>query len=210
MKDAFLAAVAGFSSVLLAGLVWATQVSAAPDVSQCRAINDPAARLQCYESLAPPEAQLPRTFGAPTGALPPQTIGNWRLVRTPNPRGGKEAISINRTGDLAGSDPDFVGLMIRCGESDVEVLLVMLRPLSFRARPQVSVNGAKFESIVAPPGLNILLPRDVTDLAIQRWPALPYLSLEIADGGTTTKGKVLLDGFDVAFNALNAACLLRQ
>ena len=173
------------------------------------------ARLKCYENFAPPEVQMPAPF-APTGPSPlagpsaAQTIGDWRLVRTPNPRGGREAISITRPGDLAGSDPDFVGLMVRCAEPDIEVLLVMLRPLSFRAHPSVSVNGTKFESSVVPPGLNILLPRDVAEMATLQWPMLPRLNLEVDDAGKTTKGLVALDGFDLALKALNSACLLRQ
>src|SRR3954462_79180 len=183
---------------------------AATDISQCRTIDDPTARLRCYESLAPPELQLPPSSGQGVGAMAPLTIGNWRLVRTPNPRGGKEAISITRPGDLSGSDPDFVGLMIRCGEADIEVLLVMLRPLSFRARPRVSINGAKFDGSIVPPGLNILLPGDVAILAKQLWPTLSKLSLEIDDAGTVTKGLVSLDDFDAALRSLTAACPLRQ
>jgi hypothetical protein len=214
LQKASISATTALVCSLIAIVTMTTAPSAAPnDISQCRAIGDPAARLQCYERLAPPDVQLPPLFNAPSApansSQMPQ-LGNWRLLRTPNPKGGKEAISIIRTGDLAGSDPDFVGLMIRCGEPDVEILLVMLNPLPFRARPKVSLNDAKFEGSVAPPGLNILLPREATDLAILRWPTIPHLSIEISEEGKMTKGKVFLDGFDVAIKALNAACLLRQ
>jgi len=184
---------------------------AATDISQCRTIDDPTERLRCYESVAPPELQFPpSSSGSISGSMAPLTIGNWRLVRTPNPRGGKEAISIMRPGDLSGSDPDFVGLTIRCAEPDIEVLLVMLRPLPFRARPRVSINGAKFDGSIVPPGLNILLQGDATIVAKQLWPTLSSLSLEIDNAGTITKGAVSLEDFDAALKSLTAACPLRQ
>lgn len=187
-----------------------TPALAATDISQCRTIDDPTARLRCYESAAPPEVQFPPSSGSTSGPMAPLTIGNWRLVRTPNPRGGKEAISITRPGDLSGSDPDFVGLMIRCAEPDIEVLLVMLRPLPFRARPRVSINGAKFEGSIVPPGWNILLQGDAAVLAKQLWPTLASLRLEIDDAGTITKGAVSLENFDAALKSLTATCPLRQ
>ena len=187
----------------------AIPASAANDISRCVAIEDSGARLRCYESLTPPNPKLPpsRALASP-GA--PQTIGRWRLIRTPNPHGGKEAISIMRPGELSGSDSNFVGLMVRCAESDIEVLLVLIDPLPLRAHPRVSINGTKFESSVAPPGSAVLLPGDVAVLARQRWSTLPSLSFEIDQAGSVTKGHVFLKDFDAALKALTAACSLRQ
>src|SRR5262245_14711786 len=42
-----------------------------------------------------------------------QGIGTWRLVRTPDPRGGSEAVSIMQTADVSRSDIDFAGVMLR-------------------------------------------------------------------------------------------------
>ena len=196
---------AGALAFVLVGA--ASPASAANDITQCRAIEDATARLRCYESLTPPpDLQLPPAIGSAA----PQSIGQWRLLRTPNPRGGKEAISITRTGELSGSDPDFVGLMVRCAEPDIEVLLILIRPLSFRAHPKVSINGAKFESSVAPPGSAVLLPSDVATTARQQWPALASLTFEVEESGTVTKGLVSLKDFDAALKALTAACPLRQ
>lgn len=177
------------------------------DPAQCRAIQDPTARLKCYENLTAPEAILPNA--APSSPAS-QNIGRWRLVRTPNPRGGKEAVSIMRTGELANSDPEFAGLMVRCGDADIEVLLVLVKPIPFRAKPRVSIGGARFDSTVAPPGSAILLPAEVGVLARQSWPSLPRLAVEVDESGTITKGTVGLDDFDVALKALDAACALRQ
>src|SRR5437899_1091146 len=51
-------------------------------------------------------------------------MGGWRLVRTPNPRGGADAVSIMRTADSSRSDIDLAGMAVRCGEIGAEVLVV--------------------------------------------------------------------------------------
>ena len=204
------AGLATIQALVSATIGFATPASAADDISQCRAIEDATARLKCYENLIPADPKLPQSSAPLTAPAVPQTIGRWRLVRTPNPRGGKEAISITRTGELSGSDPDFVGLMIRCAEIDIEVLLVLIRPLPFRAHPRVVINGTKFDSSVAPPGSAVLLPADVAVMARQSWTSLAKLSVEIEEAGTVTKGFVALDDFDAALKALIATCPLRN
>jgi hypothetical protein len=136
-------------------------------------------------------------------------IGRWRLVRTPDPRGEKDAISITHGAELHGSDPDFAGLMIRCGDKDVDVLAILLRPVPLRARPQVTVNGTKYEAKVAAPGTAILLPDEVTAAARERWRTLPSVSLAVDDGDSITKGMVSLEDFEPALKALTASCSAR-
>jgi hypothetical protein len=144
--------------------------------------------------------------GPPREGPGAQNIGKWRLVRTPAPSGGKEAISITRPGELSGSDPDFAGLMIRCADSDIEVLVILIRPLPLRAHPRVSINGQTFVSTVSPPGSAVLLPRNVGISARQRWPSLAHLDLAVENDGLTTKGLVDLAGLQDALIALTAAC----
>ena len=55
--------------------------------------------------------------------------GGWRFVRTPNPRGGADAISIMHIADLTRSDLDLAGLTIRCSKGGTELVVVLLRPL---------------------------------------------------------------------------------
>ena len=78
-------------------------------INRCRTLTDDAARLRCYENSV---SEQSRSSSSRT-----QSLGKWRLVRTPNPQGGKEAISIMRGAELSGSDPDFAGLMLRCAET---------------------------------------------------------------------------------------------
>jgi hypothetical protein len=203
------AQLAAILTITLAITDAAIAASSPTDISQCRAIEDPAARLRCYERLAPAE---PGTPGSPPLSSPPasQYVGKWRLVRTPNPEGSKDAIAITRPAELSGSDPDFAGLMIRCADIDIEVLLVLIHPLPLRAHPRVSINGSKFESSVAPPGLAVLLPREVALAARQGWQSLQTLNFEIEERGTVTKGLVVLDDLDKALAALLSSCALRR
>src|SRR5580704_12431342 len=105
--------------IALAGLAGLTVLSAAimasaqngdgrpadipPSIERCPSIADSRARLQCYERALsgkrPPAAAAPSTAAAPS----------WRLVRTRNPRGGDDAVSMMRTANISASDLEFAG-----------------------------------------------------------------------------------------------------
>jgi hypothetical protein len=114
-----------------------------------------------------------------------------------------------RTAELSGSDPDFAGIMLRCGDPDFEILVFLIRPLPPRARPRVSIDGKSFQGTVVPPGASILLPREATALARERWNALKTLSVRVDDDGTVVRGVVALDGFSTALPTLAASCAVR-
>jgi hypothetical protein len=116
------------------------------EFDRCKIITEDKARLRCLQAIVGVDGKkaAPRTSQDP-----------WRLLRTPDPRGGREAVSITRPADTQRSDPDFVGLMIRCGETtDIEVLVALLRPLSLRAHPNIVIayggNHAELSASVAP------------------------------------------------------------
>src|SRR5262249_14323870 len=103
-----------------------------------------------------------------------QPHSDWRLVRTPNPRGGEDAVSIMHTPDPFRSDPDFAGVMVRCSDRGIEVLVILLQAFSLRARPQVAVSGggaavARFTGTIAAPGTAILLPAEARALVDGPW-----------------------------------------
>ncbi len=185
-------------------------------VKQCIAILDEAKRLQCLKNLAfrDKDASTPsQPSDAPINPTDIQTsssshaiAGNWRLVRTPNPKGGKDAISIMHTAELSQSDPNFAGLLIRCSEHGPEALVVFVRPLPPRARPKISAAGKTYDGSVVSPGAEILLPGAGSD-AQTRWINLPTLQINVVEDGVTTKGTVPLDGLQAALGTLNAACL---
>ncbi len=178
----------------------------------CRTIADDAARLRCYEEATsrPPAAVTP----LPPAAVPPQAsstgAGNWRLVRTPNPAGGPDAVAITQTADIAKSDLDLAGLMLRCGQMGVEVLVVLVEPLPPRAHPKVSVStgGAAldFPATVVPPGALVLLPQDASALANGPWQNAAELTIDVEDSSERVKGVVPVAGLSSALPNLMANC----
>ena len=184
------------------------QTAGQPDgnLEHCRAVIDDAARLRCYEAATKPSTKaVPQALGP--GA------GTWRLVRTKNPAGGPEAVSVMQTADITKSDLDLAGMMLRCGESGVEVLLVLVSPLPPRAHPTATVNAGsiseKFSATVVPPGSAILLPKEATTLASGPWQAAPELAVQIdarESEPNTMRGVVPLAGLGVALTRLRANC----
>jgi hypothetical protein len=189
--------------IFVPGLVRA-EVKGSPE--RCRQIADHAARLNCFEAA--------RSDGA-EGAPPTVTgVGTWRLVRTPNPRGGPDAVSIMQTAELARSDVGLAGLMLRCGESGVDVLIVLLKPLPPRAQPRVVLTArgstVEFRATVIPPGAAISLPGEAAALVNGAWQSSPELALEITENDNTIRGVVPLAGLAPALALLMSNCALRR
>jgi hypothetical protein len=186
----------------------------------CRTIADDAARLRCYEgATSQPPAAAPSQSPAAATPLPPAVAppqasstgaGNWRLVRTPNPAGGPDAVSITQTADITKSDLDLAGLMLRCGQTGVEVLVVLVEPLPPRAHPKVSVStgGAALDlpATVVPPGALILLPQDASVLANGPWQNAAELTIDVEDSSERVKGVVPVAGLSSALPKLMANC----
>jgi hypothetical protein len=179
------------------------------NIERCRSITDEAARLRCYEA----ETSQPSILPPPTAS--PATAGPWPLVRTPNPAGGRDAVSVLKTADITKSDIDFAGLMLRCGEHNIEVLVVLVRPLPPRAHPRVAVTtGGKmidFTASVVPPGAEVLLPPEATALAFGPWQTASELAVEVGategdDQPSPIRGVILLAGLGAALAQLQANC----
>jgi hypothetical protein len=170
------------------------------DFERCRAIKEDGARLRCYEEAIPNRSDKQQ----------PSDAGTWRLVRTPNPTGGADAISIIQTADISRSDLDLAGLMIRCAETTTEVLIVLVRPFPPRAHPEVTIGaGSKhldFTASVAAPGLMLLLPPEANALAAGPWQTEPELRIEIADERAPIHGVVPLTGLGAALRQLRLTC----
>lgn len=139
-----------------------------------------------------------------------ELAGGWHFVRIHNPSGGADAISIMHTADTSKSDLDLAGLTIRCGETNAEVIVVLLRTFPLRARPQVifgdSGSEIKFEATVAPPGTAVLLPKDAMHLVSGSWLTMSNLLIRVDDGKTTIRGVVALVGLHEALKVLLASC----
>jgi len=202
-----LGATAGLAAAI--GQGGAQQTGPDSNFERCRAMTDAASRLRCFESATskPATKVTPRTLGPGTGA--------WRLVRTRNPTGGKDAVSIMQTADIGKSDLDLAGLMLRCGDAGVEVLLVLVRPLPPRAHPKVITTAAgksaDFAATVVPPGAALLLPQEVTALAFGPWTAASQLAVQVEPGPgegepTPIRGVIPLIGLGAALPLLTANC----
>ena len=139
-----------------------------------------------------------------------ELAGGWHFVRTRNPRGGADAVSVMRTADTSRSDIDLVGLMIRCREAGTEIVIVVLRSFSLRAQPSVVFGEpggeARFKATVAAPGTAILLPVDASAIVNGSWHELGDLLIRVEDGQSTIRGVIHLDGLQGAFKVLAANC----
>jgi len=175
--------------------------NAAPE--RCAIIKDPASRMHCDDRSGLKVAQ----GGLPGGAAADDA---WRLVRTPDPAGGRDAVSITRTADVSKSDLEFAGLMLRCGERSVEVLIVMVRAFPPRAHPKVKLaagsSTVELTANVVPPDVLLLLPSDATALAAGAWQAATKLSVTVDDQQGAIRGFIPLTGIGHALALLRSNC----
>jgi hypothetical protein len=139
-----------------------------------------------------------------------ELLGKWNFVRTRNPNGGADAVSIMRTADTTRSDLDLAGLVIRCTERRIEAAFVVIRAFSLRARPHVVFgrpeNETRFEATVAPPGTSILVSADATGLVSSLWRTESDLFIRIEDETITIRGVISLVGLQSAFKVLATNC----
>ena len=140
-----------------------------------------------------------------------QLVGGWHFVRTRDPHGAGEAVSIMHTADTSRSGPDLAGLTIRCAKGDTEILIVLMQSFPLRAKPTVVIGQAnqesRFKATVAAPGTAILLPRDAASL-VRSWYAQNALFVRVAEDQDTIQGVVPLEGLETAFKVLVANCPL--
>jgi len=170
-------------------------------LEQCRSIKDDAARLHCYENMTAKPDSAAKSQSTETSA--------WPVVRTPNPAGGAEAVSIMQTADTARSDLDLAGVMVRCGERNVETLVVLIRPFPPRAHPKVTVaaggQSREFTTTVVRPGAALLLPAEATALAAGPWQSAAELAVQV-DDEHPIRGIISLQGLGAAYRLLTVNC----
>jgi hypothetical protein len=134
----------------------------------------------------------------------------WKLLRSRDPSGGPDAISVIRTAEPSRSDPDIAGLMLRCAGSDIEALVIVIEPRPPRARPRIDVraNGARasFEATVAAPFTALLLPKEAAALLTGPWASAPELAITVDGEHSPEHGTVLLAGIRQALDRLTIAC----
>jgi hypothetical protein len=171
-----------------------------PGFEKCKVIADDQARLVCLKGLLPQNQS--DTSSAPE---------SWHLVRTPNPRGGPDAVSMMRTADTSKSDPDLAGLMIRCDEKrGVEASIALVRPVPPRSKRDVVISWGTthplFHAEASPLGTALILPIDVAVFARDAWRDQQELGLTIQDPEGDVRGAIPIDGLGEAVARLSANC----
>ena len=137
---------------------------------------------------------------------PAELTGGWRLVRTPNPRGGPDAVSVMHTADTSRSDLNLAGLMIRCKDGRSELAIVLLNAFPLRARPRVVFGNpgpeTQFEATIGPPGTAVVLPGDPKVIIGRAQSAGDELFIRVIEGPTTVSGVVPLAGDSIGFRGI--------
>jgi hypothetical protein len=144
---------------------------------------------------------------------PPPAADDWHLIRSKNPRGGPDAVSMSRIADLTRSDFDLAGLMLRCGEQNLEVVIVVVTPFPPRARPSVTIGADgkewRFDASVVPPGAELLLPKEATSLATGPWQLGHELAVKVSSSEQSFGGVIPIEGLGNALTTLSRNCPAR-
>ena len=172
------------------------------DFEKCKVITDDQVRLNCLKNLIPSVSSNPAASA---------TGDSWPLVRTPNPKGGPDAVSIMRTADTAQSDPDLAGLMVRCAEKPgFEVLLALVRPFPPRSKRDVVVTSGTTRSVLraetSPTGTALILPIEAGAFTTGPWQGMKELAVTINDPEAEIRGVIPLDGLVPAMAKLSTNC----
>ncbi|MCP9626327.1 hypothetical protein NML43_04395 [Rhodopseudomonas palustris] len=118
---------------------------------------------------------------------------------------------MTKIADTRNSDPEMVGLMIRCSPPiKVEVALVVAAPFAPHSRPTVRFDsaggGQLFEGRVAAGGAAIILPDGAAGLLSGPWRGLDRLDVKVTENGRDVAGRIELDGLPSAFAEMMAKC----
>jgi hypothetical protein len=140
-------------------------------------------------------------------------VSGWRLIRAKNPQGGPDAVSMSHTADITRSDLELAGLMLRCTDKGVDLVIVVVTPFPPRARPAVTLSANnkewRFDTQVVPPGAELLLPADAMALATGPWQSAHELAVKVSSQGQSFGGVVPIDGLAGALATLIPNCPAR-
>lgn len=172
--------------------------------------------LNCASGMSPEQRQRcdEEAFRqVETGSQSTQLEGGWRLVKSRDPDGGADAVSAMHVVDSARSDARLAGLSLRCGGNGIEVVLIVLEPLSRSTRPTVVLlagdKRAQLEASVIQGGAALLLPADASRLAASDWQGATELSVEIETKPAAIHGAVPIGGLSTALRYLSQNCHAR-
>ncbi len=177
------------------------------DMPDCSLRPTSSERLHCIEEFSQRTKAVNRTSELP---------GGWRLVKTPNPRGGSDAVSIMHISDSAKSDLALAGLTLRCAQSGgIEALLILLEPIDRKSHTTaitVTIKAGSaptaFEASIVQGGEAVLLRKPPLEDVLKAWQQASDLDIDIASD-TPIRGHVAVTGLSDAMPALSQACAAR-
>jgi hypothetical protein len=136
----------------------------------------------------------------------------WRLVKSRN-ADVADTVSVMHVVDSARSDARLAGLSLQCGKDGIEIVLIVLEPLSGSARLNVALTTrekrAEFEASVIQGGAALLLPADASKLVTSDWQNAGDLLVEIGTTPTAIHGAVPMAGLPAALGYLSQDCHAR-
>jgi hypothetical protein len=188
-------------ALLWLGSVW--PASSFPGVQNCSPGASLDQRQRCDEEA----------FRQAGKSLTTPIEGGWRLVKTRDPGGGVDAVSVMRVVDSLKSDIGLAGLSLQCRHSGIEVVLIVLDPLPRTTRPAVVLTAGRirseFEASVIQGGEALLLPQLASNLAGGEWQSASELLVEIETKPAPIRGVVPIGGLSTALRFLSQNCPVR-
>ena len=172
-----------------------------PGLQNCVTGVGPGQRQRCDEEASEQAKALSQTTALGDG---------WRLVRTRDPGGSAETVSVMHVADTTKSDLALAGLSLRCGATGIEVVLIVLEPLPRGSHPLVTItagpNRVEFEASATQRGEALLLPQAASNLASGEWQNAAELGIEIATKPNPIQGTMPIRGLSGALRALSPYC----
>jgi hypothetical protein len=173
------------SGFLLLSLIGRGGAEPAPGFLNCSSGVSPDLRQRCDEE-AVRQAEKSRTTQLDEG---------WRLVRSWDPGGGADAVSVMHAVDTRRSDVGLAGLSLQCGRGGIEVVLIVLEALPRTTRPAVVLTAgtkrSEFEASVVQGG---------------QWQSATELSVEIDTKPAPIRGAIPIRGLAAALRNLSQNC----
>ena len=131
---------------------------------------------------------------------------------------------MSRTSDMTRSDLDLAGLMLRCRDDGAKAPHAhqvhgpdWRRDRDRRHHPVPPAGAAacdgraagkewRFDARIVPPGVELLLPAEATDLAIGSWQSAPELAIKVSWQDRSFSGVIPIDGIAGALATMAANC----
>jgi len=195
---------AALAAAIILGLAKSQAVETSDGNDTCRVISDFTVQKQCYAII--------NTLSNKTNAQGQTLLEGWQLVRTPDPRGGADAISISHVADLQKSDPNLAGITLRCVNRQIEIFMIVIEPYP----PNIPINlslklgnnsASTYRGNIVPPGVMVRLPPEAATAIFDRRPQFDDLNVSLAYGtAPVTTGLVKLTGLEQALGTLKTLC----